>query len=243
MVSDQEPRYRLVDDEGNIVGSLYGKADGSVAIQETDSGSDREVALAPDGTFSAPSVETESVNTEVLDIGTGASNIDSQSIEISNDIAEIPIPSKTTVELRINEIAVPDTPSPTAIQFSEDGGETFGTDGNYQYTREQIASDATDRSAEEEDQNEIILMEESMRGAATEADIRIYFSNPGLNDRTVIRWEGGFRRLSSRVFRLTGAGHYEGENETDTVRLFNLDDGSPSQLESLNAATISYDQS
>ena len=69
MVSDQEPRYRLVDDEGNIVGSLYGKADGSVAIQETDSGSDREVTLAPDGTFSAPSVETESVSTESLVIG------------------------------------------------------------------------------------------------------------------------------------------------------------------------------
>ena len=66
MVSDQEPRYRLVDDDGNIVGSLYGKPDGSVAIQETDSGADREVALAPDGTFSAPSVETESVSTEEL---------------------------------------------------------------------------------------------------------------------------------------------------------------------------------
>ena len=64
MVSDQEPRYRLVDDEGNIVGSLYGKADGSVAIQETASGADREVALAPDGTFSAPSVDTQSVSTE-----------------------------------------------------------------------------------------------------------------------------------------------------------------------------------
>ena len=68
MTSDQEPRYRLVDDEGNIVGSLYGKADGSIAIQETDSGADREVALAPDGTFSAPSVETESVSTEQLAI-------------------------------------------------------------------------------------------------------------------------------------------------------------------------------
>ena len=64
MVSDQEPRYRLVDDEGNIVGSLYGKADGSIAIQETASGSDREVTLAPDGTFSAPSVETELVSAE-----------------------------------------------------------------------------------------------------------------------------------------------------------------------------------
>ena len=67
MTSDQEPRYRLVDANGNIVGSLYGKPDGSVAIQETDSGADREVTLAPDGTFSAPSVETESVSTERLD--------------------------------------------------------------------------------------------------------------------------------------------------------------------------------
>ena len=64
MVSDQEPRYRLVDANDNIVGSLYGKPDGSVAIQETASGSDREVALAPDGTFSAPSVETESLSAE-----------------------------------------------------------------------------------------------------------------------------------------------------------------------------------
>ena len=67
MVSDQEPRYRLVDSDGNIVGSLYGKPDGSVAIQETASGADREVALAPDGTFSAPSVETPSLSAGVLD--------------------------------------------------------------------------------------------------------------------------------------------------------------------------------
>ena len=75
MVSDQEPRYRLVDDEGNIVGSLYGKPDGSVAIQETDSGSDREVTLAPDGTFSAPSVETESVTTEKADTRSGYEDV------------------------------------------------------------------------------------------------------------------------------------------------------------------------
>ena len=68
MVSDQEPRYRLVDANGNIVGSLYGKDDGSIAIQETASGSDREVTLAPDGTFSAPSGDFDSVSTEVLDI-------------------------------------------------------------------------------------------------------------------------------------------------------------------------------
>ena len=68
MTSDQEPRYRLVDSNGVIRGTLYGKPDGSIAIQETDSGADREVALAPDGTFSAPSVETESVSTEEANI-------------------------------------------------------------------------------------------------------------------------------------------------------------------------------
>ena len=74
MTSDQEPRYRLVDSDGNIVGSLYGKADGSVAIQETTSGSDREVALAPDGTFSAPSVKTPSLSAD--DLNTSRSWVD-----------------------------------------------------------------------------------------------------------------------------------------------------------------------
>lgn len=85
MTSDQEPRYRLVDDDGNIVGSLYGKADGSIAIQETASGADREVALAPDGTFSAPSVETESVSTDSATVTNG---VDAGSVAtkiVSND--------------------------------------------------------------------------------------------------------------------------------------------------------------
>ena len=68
MTSDQEPRYRLVDSNGVIRGTLYGKPDGSIAIQETDSGADREVTLAPDGTVSAPSVETESVSTADLTV-------------------------------------------------------------------------------------------------------------------------------------------------------------------------------
>ena len=88
MVSDQEPRYRLVDSDGNIVGSLYGKPDGSVAIQETDSGSDREVALAPDGTFSAPSVETESVSTDERTTnkpGTKLTRDDTQAIDANTE--------------------------------------------------------------------------------------------------------------------------------------------------------------
>lgn len=123
MTSDQEPRYRLVDADGNIVGSLYGKADGSVAIQETDSGADREVALAPDGTFSAPSVETESVSTDQLTSTDGSvfgHEIDTDSttgsgsddLEVSVDdisdysrlllICEYDVDTDDTVELVLN---------------------------------------------------------------------------------------------------------------------------------------------
>ena len=133
MVSDQEPRYRLVDDNGNIVGSLYGKADGSVAIQETDSGDDREVALAPDGTFSAPSVETESVTTESLAIA---------GLEQFERFDEIDIPDDTTGATPTISITNPGrgkqilfkfavirTRSSVEIRMTADGAE----DGDYWY--------------------------------------------------------------------------------------------------------------
>ena len=108
MVSDQEPRYRLVDSDGNIVGSLYGKADGSIAIQETASGADREVALAPDGTFSAPSVETESVSTEELNnIIFAQPNDDIKEIvesAPSNSLVKLP-PGTVNASGRINDIS------------------------------------------------------------------------------------------------------------------------------------------
>ena len=61
MVSDTEPRYRLVDSNGNVVGSLYVEADGTLKLQEGTSGSDNEVSVATDGTFTAPAVSTDKV--------------------------------------------------------------------------------------------------------------------------------------------------------------------------------------
>jgi len=58
MVSDTEPRYRLVDSNGNVVGSLFAEADGTLKIQEGTSGSDNEVSLGTDGTVTAPAVST-----------------------------------------------------------------------------------------------------------------------------------------------------------------------------------------
>ena len=64
MVNDQEPRYRLVDSNGNVVGSLFQNADGNVEIQdETGTGS----VFGPNGIVT-PAIDAESVSTEDLAI-------------------------------------------------------------------------------------------------------------------------------------------------------------------------------
>ena len=67
MVNDQEPRYRLVDSDGNVVGSLFQNADGNVEIQdETGTGS----VFGPDGIVT-PAIDAGSVSTEILDSDIG----------------------------------------------------------------------------------------------------------------------------------------------------------------------------
>ena len=63
MVNDQEPRYRLVDSNGNVVGSLFQNADGNVEIQdETGTGS----VFGPDGIVT-PAIDAESVSADNTD--------------------------------------------------------------------------------------------------------------------------------------------------------------------------------
>ena len=67
MVNDQEPRYRLVDSNGNVVGSLFQNADGNVEIQdETGTGS----VFGPDGIVT-PAIDAGSVSAEQASIGEG----------------------------------------------------------------------------------------------------------------------------------------------------------------------------
>ena len=62
MVNDQEPRYRLVDSNGNVVGSLFQNAAGNVEIQdETGTGS----VFGPDGIVT-PAIDAGSVSTDEL---------------------------------------------------------------------------------------------------------------------------------------------------------------------------------
>jgi len=49
MVNDQEPRYRLVDADGNVVGSLFAESDGTLKLQEGTSGNDNELSLTTQG--------------------------------------------------------------------------------------------------------------------------------------------------------------------------------------------------
>jgi len=62
MVTDQEPRYRLVDADGNVVGSLFAEPDGTLKLQEGTSGNDNELSLTTQG---ALEVEQLSGDTEV----------------------------------------------------------------------------------------------------------------------------------------------------------------------------------
>jgi len=56
MVTDQEPRYRLVDADGNVVGSLFAESDGTLKLQEGSSGNDNEVSLQTDGAVAVPTI-------------------------------------------------------------------------------------------------------------------------------------------------------------------------------------------
>lgn len=71
MVSDSEPRYRLVDSQGNVVGTLYAKSGGTLALQEGSSGSDNEIELQTDGTLQTDSLSTNQIDNSGVPIETG----------------------------------------------------------------------------------------------------------------------------------------------------------------------------
>jgi len=81
MVTDQEPRYRLKDADGNVVGSLFAESDGTLKLQEGTSGNDNELSLTTQG-----ALEVEQFR--VSESGVRASLRSSQSIS-SGPFAQI----------------------------------------------------------------------------------------------------------------------------------------------------------
>jgi len=57
MVNDQEPRYRLVDADANVVGSLFAESDGTLKLQEGTSGNDNGLSLTTQGALEVEQVD------------------------------------------------------------------------------------------------------------------------------------------------------------------------------------------
>jgi X-X-X-Leu-X-X-Gly heptad repeat protein len=89
MVNDTEPRYRLVDSQGNVVGSLYAKSDGDVSLQHGGSNTEFEVTsagldLLTNDINSVGTLTASTGNITNADLGTLASALDANSQDITN---------------------------------------------------------------------------------------------------------------------------------------------------------------
>jgi len=92
MVNDQEPRYRLVDANGNVVGSLFAESDGTLKLQEGTSGNNNELSLTTQGELEVEKLST--IDSQVLDFGTVPAN-DRGVIELTfeEDYSQPPVAS------------------------------------------------------------------------------------------------------------------------------------------------------
>ncbi|AFH21738.1 hypothetical protein OSG_eHP8_00100 [environmental Halophage eHP-8] len=89
MVNDTEPRYRLVDSQGNVVGSLYAKSDGDVSLQHGGSNTEFEITsaglnLLTNDINSVGTLTATTGNITTADLGTLASALDANSQDITN---------------------------------------------------------------------------------------------------------------------------------------------------------------
>jgi hypothetical protein len=76
MVTDQEPRYRLVDADGNVIGSLFVESDGTLKLQEGTSGNDNELSLTTQGVLEVEqlSVAATSIRTNIASLSSIAAD-------------------------------------------------------------------------------------------------------------------------------------------------------------------------
>lgn len=106
MVSDSEPRYRLVDSNGNVVGTLYAKSGGTLAIQEGSSGSDNEIELQTDGTLQTDSLSTDNLSDGVAGNGNTITGIagDTGEVEVFASLSYLPGTSTTVSATSFSEL-------------------------------------------------------------------------------------------------------------------------------------------
>lgn len=86
MVNDSEPRYQLVDSDGNVVGSLFATSGGTLVLQEGTSGSNNELELATDGTVT------------LLDLTANNSITDASGTQHTGELADLADVEVTSLE-------------------------------------------------------------------------------------------------------------------------------------------------
>jgi len=104
MVTDQEPRYRLVDADGDVVGSLFAETDGTLKLQEGTSGNDNELSLTTQG-----ALETEqiSIGNHLTRVGGGTVQSISDSSSTVIEFDQVQTDELTGWDTSTDEFTVP----------------------------------------------------------------------------------------------------------------------------------------
>jgi hypothetical protein len=140
MVNDTEPRYRLVDPNGNVVGSLFAESDGTLKLQEGTSGNDNELSLTTQGALEVEQVSraSQTVDRHWTELQSVSLSSSQPAVSVTN-IADFP-----EYKLEINDL-VSDTTTDIAIRFNGDGASS----GDYYWWDE--------TGAAQNQQDEIVL--------------------------------------------------------------------------------------
>jgi len=96
MVSDTEPRFRLVDGDGTVVGTLFAESDGTLKLQEGSSGNDNELSFTTQGALEVEQATVTSSTGFSLAVlgsktGFGFDSGDSRTLKFNLGLSDMPV--------------------------------------------------------------------------------------------------------------------------------------------------------
>jgi hypothetical protein len=133
--SDQEPRYRLVDSNGNVVGALWGDGNGNVKIADE---TDTQTTFGPDG-ISTPALEADELSYNITDntevTSSRSLNTEFQNTDSTNRVVTVgmSIDGSSSVESLNARLLVGNSPGLDGGDF-RDQFQVYNYDDEYFYT-------------------------------------------------------------------------------------------------------------
>jgi len=141
MVTDQEPRYRLVDADGNVVGSLFAEADGTLKLQEGTSGNDNEVSLTTQGALEVEQADIGNLQIRTQTVTVADDSVEELTAKINGDAVDGQIEVYTinggsaAFLSNFDFLGTMGLLPQATNQGSTDLTTTDGPDGNFNYSR------------------------------------------------------------------------------------------------------------